>query len=141
MFKKKKKEKVEKLELEEVVTKLDPKDKKKKEKKVKEKRVKEKKKIDFKKIFKSIFSFIMSHKIFTLINILFIVLIVLAFFRKVLFGLFVIILWLVFIILYRIIGGKIAKEKKAIKIDAVKLIIIATANDQVSLNLKRKKKK
>ena len=34
--------------------------------------------------------------------------------RKFLFGLVVIILWLLFIIAYRIIGGKIAKAKKAI---------------------------
>ena len=48
-------------------------------------------------------------------NILFLVLTILAFTKKVLFGLVVIILWLLFIIGYRIIGGKIAKAKAAIK--------------------------
>ena len=117
MIKKKNKkvENVEKLELEEVVSELDTKDKKiVKEKKVKEKKVKEKKKIDFKKILRSILNFVLNNKVFTIINILFLVLTILAFTRKVLFGLVIIVLWLLFIIGYRIIGGKIAKAKSEI---------------------------
>ena len=110
--KRKKEEKVEKLELETLVEDLDS--KKNKEKIKKEKKVSKKKKIDFKGIFKSILKYILSHKIFTIINVLFLVLTILAFTRKVLFGLFIIILWLLFVILYRIIGGKIAKSKKEI---------------------------
>ena len=110
MIKKKKKEKVEKLELENVNNKAVS-----KEKKIKIKKDRPKLKIDIKKIFKSIISFVWSHKIFTIINILFLILTILAFTRKLLFGLAIIVLWLVFIVLYKVIGGKIAKEKKAIK--------------------------
>lgn len=129
MLKKKNKkvEKVEKLELEEVVSELDTKDKK--VKKVKEKKVKEKKEIDFKKILRVILNFVMSHKVFTIINILFLVLTILAFIRKFLFGLVVIVLWLLFIVLYKIIGGKIAKAKSEI------------ANEEDMKKYKRKKRR
>ena len=93
------------------------------------KKTKLKRKIDFKKAFKSIINYVMSHKIFTIINILLLVLTILAFIRKILFGLVVIILWLLFIIIYRIIGGKIAKAKKAV------------ANEEDMKKYKRKKRK
>ena len=104
MIKKKKKEKVEKLELVESKKELDTK------KKVKEKKERKKLKIDIKKAFKSIISYIWSHKIFTIINILFLVLTILAFTRKLLFGLAIIVLWLVFLVLYKI-GGKFLGKK------------------------------
>ena len=131
MIKKKNKkvEKIEKLELEEVVSELDTKDKKIKEKKVKPKKEKPKLKIDIKKIFRAIISFVWSHKVFTIINILFLVLTILAFIRKLLFGLVVIVLWLLFIVIYRVIGGKIAKAKSEI------------ANEEDMKKYKRKKRR
>ena len=88
----------------------------KKEKKVKkieklelkEKKPKEKKKIniDFKKIFGPILKFIISHKIFTIINVLFIALVVFGFMRKLLFGAAAVVLWILFIVGYIIYNKK-----------------------------------
>jgi len=93
MKKIKKKEKIEKLELQ-------------------EKKEKKKINIDFKKIFNSIVSFIKSHKIFTIINVIFLIITILAFCKKILFGLVLIILWLLFIIGYKFFGGKFVSKKK-----------------------------
>ena len=119
MKKEKKSEKIETLEL---VEKLDEKQKEKKEIKVvkegkvqkvkKEKKERKKINIDFKGILKSILRYILSHKIFTILNILFLAVIVFAFTKKVLFGLVMIVLWLLFIIAHRIIGGKLKVDKK-----------------------------
>ena len=104
MIKKKKKEKVEKLELVESKKELDTK------KKVKEKKEKKKLNINLKDIFKSILRFVWSHKIFTIINILFLVLTILISTKKLLFGIAVIVMWVMFIALY-IIGGKFLGKK------------------------------
>ena len=119
MKKEKKSEKIETLEL---VEKLDEKQKEKKEIKVvkegkvqkvkKEKKERKKININFKGILKSILRYILSHKIFTILNILFLAVIVFAFTKKVLFGLVMIVLWLLFIIAHRIIGGKLKVDKK-----------------------------
>ena len=123
MIKKNKKENVEKLEILESSKKIDS------DKKRKEKKERKKLKIDIKGFFKAIISFISTHKIFTIINILFLIITILAFTRKLLFGLIIIVLWLLFIIGYKIIGGKIAKEKAAIK------------NDEDMKKFKRKKRR
>ena len=94
MKKKKEKEKIETLEI------------------VEKKNSKKKKKIDYKKIFNSIIDYVKEHKIFTIINIIFLIITILAFLRKVLFGLVLIILWLIVIIIHRVIGGKIVSKKK-----------------------------
>ncbi len=94
-----------------------------------EKKTKPKNKMNIKKTFKSFLDFMLSHKIFTIINVLFLIITVLAFVRKLLFGLVMIILWLLFIIIYRIIGGKIAKEKSEI------------ANEEDMKKFKKKKKR
>ena len=91
MKKIKKKEKIEKLELKEK---------------------KSIKKIDIKGIFKTILNYMWSNKIFTIINIIFLALTVLAFIRKILFGLVMIIFWLLFIIAYKVIRGKLMGKKK-----------------------------
>ena len=102
MKKKNKKEKIEKLELEEVKVK------------------KEKKKINIKGIFKAILNFMKAHKIFTIINVLLLILTVLAFMRKILFGLVVIIFWLLFIIAFRFFGGKLMVDKNSMNEEDMK---------------------
>ena len=92
-----------KLGLENVVNKLNKKEDKPKGK------------FNFKKLIRSIINYVTSHKIFTIINVLFLVFAIFAFIRKFLFGLVVVILWLIFIILYRIIGGRVKKAKQAIE--------------------------
>ena len=104
MIKKKKKEKVEKLEIVESKKELDTK------KKVKEKKEKKKLNINLKDVFKSILRFVWSHKIFIIINILFLVLTILISTKKLLFGIAVIVMWVMFIALY-IIGGKFLGKK------------------------------
>ena len=108
----KKIEKIEKLEL----------DEKKKQK------TKKKINIDFKKIFKSILKYVLSHKVFMIINVLFIVLIVFAFMRKLLFGLAAIVLWLLFIVGYKVYNQKF-------KVDTKKL------NEEEMKKYKKKKKR
>ena len=86
----------------------------KKKEKIERLDTKEKKKIniDFKKLFKEIKNFIFTHKVFTIINAIFLIITILAFIRKVLFGLIIIILWLLFIIGYKVVGGKLMGKKK-----------------------------
>ena len=114
MIKKKKKEKVEKLELVESKKEIATK------KKVKEKKERKKPNIDFKGIFKSILSFAWSHKIFTIVNILFLVLTILMFTRKLLFGIVVLVLWIGFITLYKVICRYLGKKEEPMNEEEMK---------------------
>ena len=65
-----------------------------------------------KKTNNKILQFIIEHKIFLIIDFIFIILILLCFKKKVLFGIIGTVAFIVFIILYVVFGGRIMKKKK-----------------------------
>ena len=68
--------------------------------------------IDFKKIFNNITTFVKTHKVFTIINLLFLVFLILGLIKKLLIGLIILVIWILFLVGYKFLGGKIMGKKK-----------------------------
>ena len=99
----------------------------KKEEVKEEKQTKSKKTIDNK-----ILNFIIEHKIFLIIDVIFLILTLLCFKKKMLFGIISLVIFIAFIILYVVFGGRIMKKKKKKHVEN---------NEQIIKKKKRRRRK